>query len=196
MSHRELLDHLDERGIDDRGIDRASRESQEEVRREFSWGVIASHRERLMRLVRRRLPNAQDAEDCVQEAMLRAAAHGNLDQDRIGPFLTSVALRLCVDHYRELERRRRLLRRAADVGGPELPDEGVCDQDFGRWLLGQVHLLRGRERQVVLARAHGISTLEFARMHQISVKAAEGAFTRGRARLRLACARALDGAAA
>lgn len=71
------------------------------------------------------------------------------------------------------------MRRAADVGGPELPDEGVCDQDFGRWLLGQVHLLRGRERQVVLARAHGISTLEFARMHQISVKAAEGAFTRG-----------------
>ncbi|GHE55366.1 DNA-directed RNA polymerase sigma-70 factor [Streptomyces spiralis] len=164
-----------------------------EFQREFSWDVIAGHRERLMRLVRRRLPNAQDAEDCVQEAMLRAAAHGNLDRERIGPFLTSVALRLCVDHYREQERRHRLLRRAAEARVPELPDEGVCDQDFGRWLLGQVDLLRGRERQVVLARAQGISTLEFARMHQISVKAAEGAFTRGRARLRLVCARALDG---
>jgi RNA polymerase sigma-70 factor (ECF subfamily) len=167
-----------------------------EFQRELPWEVIASHRERLMRLVRRRLPNAQDAEDCVQEAMLRAAAHGSLDRERIGPFLTSVALRLCVDHYREQERRRRLLRRAAEVGVPEMPDEGVCDQDFGRWLLGQVEQLRGRERQVVLARAQGISTLEFARMHQISVKAAEGAFTRGRARLRMVCARALDGVAA
>jgi RNA polymerase sigma-70 factor (ECF subfamily) len=167
-----------------------------EFQRKLSWDVIASHRERLMRLVRRRLPNAQDAEDCVQEAILRAASHSGLDPDRIGPFLTSVALRLCVDHYREQERRRRLLRRAATVGVPELPDEGVCDQDFGRWLLGQVEQLRGRERQVVLARAQGISTVEFARMHQISVKAAEGAFTRGRARLRMVCARALDGAAA
>lgn len=167
-----------------------------EFQRKLSWDVIAGHRERLMRLVRRRLPNAQDAEDLVQEAMLRAAAHGNLDRARIGPFLTSVALRLCVDHYREQERRRRLLTRAADVRGPELPDEGVCDKDFGRWLLGQADQLRGRERQVVLARAQGISTLEFARMHQISVKAAEGAFTRGRARLRLVCAQALDGAAA
>ncbi len=164
--------------------------------RELSWAEIAGHRERLLRLVRRRLPNAQDAEDCVQEAMVRAAAHGNLDRERIGPFLTAVALRLCADHYREQERRHRLLRRAVQVGVPELPDEGVCDKDFGRWLLGQVDLLRGRERQVVLARAQGISTLEFARMHRISVKAAEGAFTRGRARLRLVCARALDGAAA
>lgn len=171
-------------------------ESQEELRRALSWEVIAGHRERLMRLVRRRLPNAQDAEDCVQEAMLRTAACGDLDRERIGHFLTSVALRLCVDNHREQERSRLLLPRTADVRTPEIPDEGVCDRDFGRWLLRQVYLLRGRERQVVLARAHGISTLEFARIHQISVKAAEGAFTRGRARLRLICARSMDGVVA
>ncbi|MFC8661510.1 RNA polymerase sigma factor [Streptomyces sp. NPDC057199] len=170
--------------------------SQKELRRALSWEVIAGHRERLMRLVRRRLPNTQDAEDCVQEAMLRAAACDELDRERIGPFLTSVALRLCADNHREQERSRRLLPRTADVRTPETPDEDVCDRDFGRWLLRQVHLLRGRERQVVLARAHGISTLEFARIHQISVKAAEGAFTRGRARLRLICARSMDGVVA
>ncbi|MDX3451833.1 sigma-70 family RNA polymerase sigma factor [Streptomyces sp. ME02-8801-2C] len=166
------------------------------ILRELSWGEIAGHQERLMRLVRRRLPTAQDAEDCVQEAMLRAAAHDNLDRERIGPFLTSVALRLCVDHYRELERRRRLVGRTAHVSRPVLPDEDVCDEDFGRWLLRQVQQLRGRERQVMLARADGISTMEFARMHRISLKAAEGAFTRGRARLRLVCAQTLDGAPA
>jgi len=171
-------------------------ESQEELQRALSWEVIAGHRERLMGLVRQRLPNTQDAEDCVQEAMLRTAACGDLDRERIGPFLTSVALRLCADSHREQERSRLLLPRTADVRTPEIPDEGVCDRDFGRWLLRQVYLLRGRERQVVLARAHGISTLEFARIHQISVKAAEGAFTRGRARLRLICARSMDGVVA
>ncbi len=189
-------DRSDEFAIVDRVIHEAQGESRGEIRGELSWDEIASHRERLMRLVRRRLPTAQDAEDCVQEAMLRAAAHANLDQGRIGPFLTSVALRLCVDHYRELERRRRLVGRTAHVSRPELPDEDVCDEDFGRWLLRQVQQLRGRERQVMLARADGISTMEFARMHQISLKAAEGAFTRGRARLRLVCAQTLDGVAA
>ena len=86
--------------------------------------------------------------------------------------------------------------RTAHVSRPELPDEDVCDEDFGRWLLRQVQQLRGRERQVMLARADGISTMEFARMHQISLEAAEGAFTRGRARLRLVCAQTLDGVTA
>ncbi|MER7001074.1 sigma-70 family RNA polymerase sigma factor [Streptomyces sp. NPDC000410] len=194
MDRSNSLDHRSsDLGI---AVDPEINKPRGEALEELSWDEIASHRERLIRLVSRRLPNSQDAEDCVHEAMVRAAAHGNLDQERIGRFLTSVALRLCADHYRELERSRRLLCRAADVHTPEMPDEGVCDKDFGRWLLQQVQLLRGRERQVVLARAHGISTLEFARIHQISVKAAEGAFTRGRARLRIVCAKALDGVAA
>lgn len=148
-----------------------------------------------MRIVRRRLPSTQDAEDCVQETMLRAAAHANLDRSRLGPFLTSVATRLCIDFYREVERRKRLAQRAVVVEEPETPEEDVCDEDFGRWLLQQAaHLLEGREQQVILARADGISTAEFARIHKISVKAAEGAFTRGRARLRMACTKALEGA--
>ena len=39
--------------------------------------------------------------------------------------------------------------------------------------------------------ADGISIVEFARINQISVKAAEGAFTRGRARLRHMCTQSL-----
>ena len=66
-----------------------------------------------MRLVRRRLPSFQDAEDCVQETMARAAAHAALDRNRLGAFLTSVALRLCIDFYRDMDRRRRLMVRAA-----------------------------------------------------------------------------------
>jgi RNA polymerase sigma-70 factor (ECF subfamily) len=157
-----------------------------------SWEDIFQHQDRLMRLVRRRLPSYQDAEDCVQETMARAAAHTTLDRDRLGPFLTSVALRLCIDFYRDMERRRRLLQRTAFLDDPGTTEEDVCDEDFGRWLLTQVRQLRGREQEVILARAAGISTAEFARMHNISVKAAESAFTRGRARLKMACVKALD----
>ncbi|MFB8777892.1 RNA polymerase sigma factor [Streptomyces broussonetiae] len=144
-----------------------------------------------MRLVRRRLPSQQDAEDCVQETLARAAAHADLDRNRLGPFLTSVAIRLCIDFYRDVERRRRLVQRAALLDAPGTTEEDVCDEDFGRWLLGQVRQLRGREQEVILARAAGISTAEFARMHNISIKAAEAAFTRGRARLKTACQKAL-----
>ncbi|MEV2211861.1 sigma-70 family RNA polymerase sigma factor [Streptomyces sp. NPDC050997] len=157
-----------------------------------SWEAISQHQDRLMRLVRRRLPSYQDAEDCVQETMARAAAHAALDRSRLGPFLTSVALRLCIDYYRELERRSRLLQRAALLDDPGTTEEDVCDEDFGRWLMDQVRYLRGREQEVILARAAGISTAEFARMHNISVKAAEAAFTRGRARLKTVCAKAME----
>ncbi|MFS8203769.1 RNA polymerase sigma factor [Streptomyces sp. CWNU-52B] len=156
-----------------------------------SWYDVIQHRERLIRLVRRRLPNPHDAEDCVQEAMLRAAAHRDLDRDRLGAFLTSVAMRLCVDYYRERERCLRLLQRTTTGREPEMLEEAVCDREFGRWLLRQAHQLSGRERQVMLARADGISIAEFARINQISVKAAEGAFTRGRARLRNVCSKSL-----
>ncbi len=127
--------------------------------------------------------------------MARAAAHATLDRNRLGPFLTSVALRLCIDFYREIERRSRLLQRAALLDFSGTTEEDVCDEDFGRWLLSQVEKLRGREQEVILARAAGISTAEFARMHNISVKAAEAAFTRGRARLKTVCAKALEGCA-
>ncbi len=156
-----------------------------------SWCEVIQHRERLIRLVRRRLPDLHDAEDCVQEALLRAAAHRDLDPDRLGAFLTTVAMRLCIDHYRERDRWTRLLQRTAAEQEAEVLEEAVCDREFGRWLLRQAHQLSGRERQVILARADGISVAEFARINQISVKAAEGAFTRGRARLRHMCSKTL-----
>ncbi|MEV0641477.1 sigma-70 family RNA polymerase sigma factor [Streptomyces sp. NPDC050619] len=157
-----------------------------------SWEEIFQHQDRLMRLVRRRLPSLPDAEDCVQETMARAAAHASLDRNRLGPFLTSVALRLCIDYYREMERRSRLLQRAALLNDPGTTEEDVCDEAFGKWLMDQVKYLRGREQEVILARAAGISTAEFARLHNISVKAAEAAFTRGRARLKTVCAKAME----
>jgi RNA polymerase sigma-70 factor (ECF subfamily) len=67
------------------------------------------------------------------------------------------------------------------------PEEAVCDEAEATWLLGMLVTLRGRERQVLTARAAGRSTRQAAADLSISVKAAEGAFTRGRARLAELC---------
>jgi RNA polymerase sigma-70 factor (ECF subfamily) len=115
---------------------------------------------------------------------LRAASFANLDTDRIGSFLTATALRLCIDQYRERERQYRLRSRLAFPDGDPTPEETICERLLGRWLLAEVKQLPHRERQVMLARASGLSTAEAAVRHNISVKAAESAFTRGRSRLR------------
>ncbi|KAA0942506.1 sigma-70 family RNA polymerase sigma factor [Streptomyces apricus] len=149
------------------------------------WHLLLPHRARLCRLARLRLTSLQDVEDCVQEAMLRAALHRDLDEDRVGPFLTSVTLRLCADVHRHRERSRRVLHRHSLAGeAAPGPEETVCSAAEGAWMLQQVDRLAGRERDIVLARIEGTSTREAADRLGISVKAAEGAFTRARARLR------------
>ena len=170
-----------------------SRESTADAHR---WKLLLPHRERLRRLVRRRLANPQDVEDCVQETILRAASFAALDEERVGPFLTSTALRLCVDHYRTAERQQRLRQRIAVIENPLCPEEIACERDLGLWMLDQARRLRGRERQVMLARAEGMSITQAADHLRISVKAAESAFTRGRARLRAIHDRAMSEPAA
>ncbi|MEU9857884.1 sigma-70 family RNA polymerase sigma factor [Streptomyces sp. NPDC047974] len=147
------------------------------------WELLLPHQDRLRGLAWMRLSSRQDVEDCVQEAMLRAALHRDLDEDRVGPFLTSVVLRLCVDVHRHRERSRRHLHRLHPEPA-QGPEETVCVAAEAAWLLQQVRRLGGRERDIILARIEGTSTREAAGRLGISVKAAEGAFTRARARLR------------
>jgi len=148
------------------------------------WTLVLEHRERLQRLVRARLPEPRDVEDVVQEALIRAVCFADLDEARVGALLTTTALRLCADNYRTQARQQRMLRRIAVVTPVPGPEEIVCDRQLGRWLMQRIEHLPGRERQILLARASGLRTTEAASRLQISTKAAEGAFTRGRARLR------------
>ncbi len=151
------------------------------------WSLLVPHRQRLLRIAGRRVNSPQDAEDCVHEALLRAAAFPPLDEARVGQFLTTTVLRLCVDLHRARARGDRAFARCAVGTNEPPPDERICDQAEGHWLMGKVETLQGRERQVLLARAAGKSTREAAQDLAISVKAAEGAFTRGRARLIAQC---------
>lgn len=159
----------------------------EEIAATDRWGLLVAHQERLRRIVRARLRDPRDVEDCVQEALLRAYCFPRLDEDRIGQFLTTTALRLCADHYRGIDRQRRAGLRAVAVAPVPGPEDVVCDRHLGEWLMSMVELLPGRERQVMLARVAGMSTAEVAASLAIPAKTAEGAFTRGRARLRRLC---------
>jgi len=147
------------------------------------WPALLDHRERLRRLVRGRLSHPEEVDDCVQEVLIRAATFADLDEARLGKLLTSIALRLCVDSYRSRARQWRLVNRgvAEHTTGPE---EAVCEQAMGSWLLERVGELSQREQDVIMARAHGMSTAQAAASLGISHKSAESAYTRARARLR------------
>jgi RNA polymerase sigma-70 factor (ECF subfamily) len=147
------------------------------------WRLLLPHRARLVRLAAARLGNTSEAEDCVHEAMLRTCQFAGLDEDRVGSFLSTVVIRLCADRYRASIRSRVAW---SKVGGPvddEGPEELVCDQLTGAWLLARLDSLSSRERGVLAARAGGLSTREAARRLGISDKAAESAFTRARAKM-------------
>jgi RNA polymerase sigma-70 factor (ECF subfamily) len=151
------------------------------------WQLVLRHRERLLRIAKRRLPNGYDAEDCVQEALLRCATFERLDDLRMGEFLTSTVVRMCVDYQRRSTRLRLLSVRWSHGEPSQHPEEIASQRSAGRRLLRAADELRGRERQILLARADGLSTAQAATQLGISLKAAEGAFTRGRARLRELC---------
>jgi RNA polymerase sigma-70 factor (ECF subfamily) len=146
------------------------------------WELLWPHRDRLVRIATVRL-GAHEAEDAAHEALLRGYAFENLDEDRVGSFLTSVTVRLCVDRHRASTRARTAHGRLRGDRDLDSPEDRVCDKLTGGWLMGLLDRLPDREKAVLLARARGLSTREAAARLGITHKAAESAFTRGRAKL-------------
>jgi RNA polymerase sigma-70 factor (ECF subfamily) len=156
---------------------------QEELDRR--WKIVLPHAERLRRIAARRLASPDEADDVVQEAMLRAVTFEQLDEGYAGQFLTSVTVRLCADMHRERDRQLRVgVRDAARVVAHTDPHEDVLDTAEARWLYRECLKLPGRERAVVLARARGLSVREAAGTLGVGVKSAEAALTKARHRMR------------
>ena len=156
------------------------------------WSAGLAHRERLLRIARARLPQPDDAEDVVQEALLRCVEFEDLDVERIGPFLTSVTIRLCADVHRragEPARAKRwmgpLLHHAAD------PAEVVCRQAEATWVASLVAELPDRQRSVLVDRADGMSIPQISDRYELTYKSVESALSRARSAVRAAVAAAL-----
>lgn len=146
------------------------------------WEVLLPHRDRLVRLCRSRLSSGDEAEDCAHEALLRALTFDRLDEARVGPFLTTVALRLCADRHRRHARHVRALPRLVEI--PRGIEDAVVDRLLGLDALSAIEAFPPRERDVLRGRAQGLSTAEVANHCGLTLKATESAYTRARARLR------------
>lgn len=153
------------------------------------WDLVVRHRERLLPIALARTACRADAEDAVQEAMLRAVSYDALDEARLSAFLTTVTVRLCVDQHRvrtrELRAGTAVLHSERDDAGPE-PD--VCDRAEAAWAVTVLAKLPERQREVVEFRATGADLAETAKGLHLSYKAVESALSRARTQVRAAMA--------
>ncbi|MDQ1712858.1 MAG: hypothetical protein QOE45_2308 [Frankiaceae bacterium] len=162
---------------------------------ESGWPAIVAHRERLLRIARRRCPTLQDAEDVVHEAMVRCATFADLDEARLGQFLTSVTVRLCADVYRRADRTHRAFGRLAPDTVEQGPEDAACRAADAAVLADLLSTLPDRQRAVLVDRAHGLSMAQICSRRGLTYKAAESALARARGAMRVALTAALSAAA-
>lgn len=153
------------------------------------WEALLGSRDRAMRVARARCADPHEAEDCVQEALVRIAAMPNVDISRIGPLVSTVVARLAVDGHRARGRSTRLAGklRSLDRAAPS-PEEDVCDFAEARWLWSLRESLSDQDRRALELRIAGRSVTESAEDLGVTYKAAENSLRRARSRLRTAWA--------
>ena len=150
------------------------------------WALVAPYRERLLALVRPWCASAQDAEDCVQDALVQVATHPAIEQSTIAGLLSTVALRRARDLARAQSRHsRRLARLATDAIAPRSPEDIALDRIQARVLIGHSERLARKQREVLARRVAGMTCAETAHDLQITPRAEESAFRRARLSLRL-----------
>lgn len=156
------------------------------------WQRVLSHRESLLKVARRRSMNVYDAEDAVHEAMVRAAENANVDDARLGAWLTSVTIRLCVDRFRQINREAEVHTRSARAAArPATVEEAVCDQAEAKWLADHSADLPMRQAEVLSLRAQGLDIAQISQRTGLSYQAVRSLLARARRALRAVLATTL-----
>lgn len=158
------------------------------------WQQIWNYREQLLKVARRRSMSLQDAEDAVHEAMARAAERPHLDGDRLGAWLTSVTIRLCIDQHRQLSRDAGICRRVGSmltVPSTVPHEEAVCDRAEAKWLAQQSVELPKNQVEALRLKAQDFEVAQVAQRIGLTYKAAESVLGRARRTLRAALAATL-----
>ncbi|MEU9477463.1 sigma-70 family RNA polymerase sigma factor [Streptomyces sp. NPDC048191] len=153
------------------------------------WQLMWSHREQLLKVARRRSMSQEDAEDAVHEAMLRAAERPDLDDERLGAWLTTVTMRLCVDRYRQVNREAEVGRRPTLVApGPVPVEEAVCDRAEARWLAVRSGELPARQAEALRLKSEDLDVSQVAVRMGLSYRTVESLLARARRTLRASLA--------
>ncbi|MGW5482023.1 sigma-70 family RNA polymerase sigma factor [Streptomyces sp. NPDC004008] len=153
------------------------------------WQRMWSHREQLLKVARRRSMNQEDAEDAVHEAMLRAAERPDLDDERLGAWLTTVTMRLCVDRHRQVNREAQVGSRPTLVTpGPVSVEEAVCDRAEAKWLAVRSGELPARQAEALRLRSEDLDVSQVAVRMGLSYRTVESLLARARRTLRASLA--------
>ncbi|MFI9253884.1 sigma-70 family RNA polymerase sigma factor [Streptomyces sp. NPDC053069] len=156
------------------------------------WQRMWSHREQLLKVARRRSMSREDAEDAVHEAMLRAAERPDLDDERLGAWLTTVTMRLCVDRYRQVNREAEVGSRPTLVApGPVPVEEAVCDRAEAKWLAVRSGELPARQAEALRLKSEDLDVSQVAVRMGLSYRTVESLLARARRTLRASLAATL-----
>jgi RNA polymerase sigma-70 factor, ECF subfamily len=143
--------------------------------------------------IARRVADPQDAEDVLQEVMLRIHRHGDelARADRVAAWVHRIARNAIVDHYRRRGARPELPGGAADEleeredGSLGEPDSEVLRRELATCLRPLIQRLPESQREaLVLTEFEGLTQIEAASRLGISVSGAKARVQRGRAQLR------------
>ncbi|WP_330353863.1 RNA polymerase sigma factor [Streptomyces chartreusis] len=156
------------------------------------WQQMWSHREQLLKVARRRSMSAEDAEDAVHEAMLRAAERPDLDDERLAAWLTTVTMRLCVDRYRQVNREAEVRTSPTLIApGPVPVEEAVCDRAEAKWLAVRSGELPTRQAEALRLKSEDLDVGQVAVRMGLSYRTVESLLARARRTLRQSLAATL-----
>ncbi|WP_210586832.1 RNA polymerase sigma factor [Streptomyces sp. GESEQ-35] len=149
------------------------------------WERMWGHREQLLKVARRRSMSAEDAEDAVHEAMLRAAERPDLDDERLAAWLTTVTMRLCVDRHRQVNREAEVRTSPTLIApGPVPVEEAVCDRAEAKWLAGRSGELPARQAEALRLKSEDLDVGQVAVRMGLSYRTVESLLARARRTLR------------
>jgi RNA polymerase sigma-70 factor (ECF subfamily) len=159
-------------------------------------GVWHDFHDQLLGFIARRVRTHEDAEDILQEVMLRIHRHsGDLEQaDRVSGWIYRIASNAIVDYYRKPARRELLAGERLDVpdpsdsASPAVTDESSTPElreELARCLLPLIERLPLRYRQaLVVTELEGVTQAEAAARLGLSVSGMKTRVQRGRTRLK------------
>jgi RNA polymerase sigma factor (sigma-70 family) len=165
--------------------------------RSAAQALMVRHLPTMLALARRMLSGRAEAEDCVQEAFLKAWTHASRWQPGKAKFETwlyRVTLNQCYDRLRR--KPTEPLEAAEDVpDGADPPDRGLERTALEAEVGAALAALPERQRAaILLCHYQDRGNIEAADILGISVEALESLLARGRRTLRTALAHLRDGA--
>ena len=155
--------------------------------------LMAQHENRMYAVALRMCANREDAQDCLQEAMLRVyRAIGSFKgQSTFSTWVYRITMNTCLDELRRKKNRQNTsLDNLVDMGwsptdGGAGPEKQALMREMREKMHGAIHELPDDMRAAVVLRdIQGFSYDEIAQMLEINVGTIKSRISRGREKLR------------